>query len=110
MGNVFSRKTKSKLNEKGNDTNNCRPVDCCWVVARVQEMMMKLAKSSGILVESIDSKKGDINGTLLSTVLMRESKTLTWQNSRLPKQEQDRWQEQKVPERGNPVKVIEAEL
>jgi len=35
-------------------------------------MMMKLAKSSGILVESIDSKKGDINGTLQSTVLMLE--------------------------------------
>ena len=46
------------------------PVECCKVVANVQSMMMKQAQKLGLLLEVLDSKMGDQNGTLQSTIMV----------------------------------------
>lgn len=57
-------------------TSGRGPVECCRVVARVTEMMMKDAKSAGIEVSVVESKKGDLNGTLLSSTLLASGREL----------------------------------
>jgi peptide chain release factor len=52
------------------------PAECCRVVAKVQELMMKQAAKLGINIEVIDSTMGDLNGTLQSTTLMVSGKNL----------------------------------
>src|SRR6187549_957561 len=58
-------------------TSGRGPAECCRVVAKVTEMMMKAAKDAGIGISVVDSKKGDLNGTLLSATLMITGKELT---------------------------------
>ena len=53
------------------------PVECCRVVARVQEMIILQARRSGIFIEVISYVKGDLNGTLSSATLLAEGKTLS---------------------------------
>lgn len=57
-------------------TSGRGPVECSRVVAKVTEMMMKEAKSTGISISVLESKKGDLNGTLLSATLMAEGVAL----------------------------------
>lgn len=52
------------------------PVECCRVVAKVQELMLKEARKTGIKIEVIDNKPADINGALLSATLMAEGTDL----------------------------------
>ena len=58
-------------------TSGRGPAECSRVVAKVMEMMIKAAKSAGISITLLDSKNGDLPGTLLSATLMAESTSLT---------------------------------
>lgn len=57
-------------------TSGRGPVECSRVVAKLTEMMMKAAKSVDIEISVLDSKKGDLNGTLLSSTLLATGKEL----------------------------------
>lgn len=46
------------------------PIECCRVVARVQEKMLLQARKNGLAVEVLENKKADLNGTLLSATLL----------------------------------------
>jgi peptide chain release factor len=46
------------------------PVECTRVVARVVELMMKEARQDGLEITLLESKKGDLKGTLLSAILL----------------------------------------
>ena len=46
------------------------PIECCRVVARVQEKMLLQARKNGLAIEVLDNKKADLNGTLLSATLL----------------------------------------
>jgi peptide chain release factor len=48
------------------------PLECCRVVAKVQELMLKQAKASNINLSVIEEKKASINGTLLSATMLLE--------------------------------------
>lgn len=51
-------------------------VECCRVVARVEELMLHEARKLGINIEVLENKKGDVEGTLLSATLQAEGKNL----------------------------------
>lgn len=53
------------------------PAECCRVVARVQELMIKQARKTDIEIEQLDSVQGDLNGTLQSATLIIKGKDLT---------------------------------
>jgi len=57
-------------------TSGRGPVECCRVVARVTELMLREAKNAGIEIAVMESKKGDINGTLLSATLLASGNQL----------------------------------
>ncbi|SEW03075.1 peptide chain release factor [Chitinophaga sp. YR573] len=57
-------------------TSGRGPVECCRVVARVTELMLREAKNAGIEITVLENKKGDINGTLLSATLLASGKQL----------------------------------
>lgn len=57
-------------------TSGRGPVECCRVVARIQEMMLKEAPKSGITLTVLENKKGDLKGTLLSATLLAEGAQL----------------------------------
>jgi len=57
-------------------TSGRGPVECCRVVARLTEMIMKDARSAGIEISVAESKKGDLNGTLLSSTLWATGREL----------------------------------
>lgn len=46
------------------------PLECCLVVAKVQELMLKQAIPAGITLNLIDNKKAELDGTLLSSTLL----------------------------------------
>jgi peptide chain release factor len=46
------------------------PIECCRVVARVQEKMLLQARKNGLSIEVLENKKADLNGTLLSATLL----------------------------------------
>ena len=50
-------------------TSGQGPEECCRVVARVQEMIIKQAKQLDFQIEVLENTKGELNGTLLSAVL-----------------------------------------
>jgi peptide chain release factor len=52
------------------------PVECCRVVAKVQEMILGQARKTGISIEVVGGVKGDLKGTLSSATLLAEGKTL----------------------------------
>ena len=58
-------------------TSGRGPVECSRVVAKVQELLMDNAKRLGIEISVVESVKGDLRGTLLSSTLVAESKDLT---------------------------------
>lgn len=49
-------------------------MECCKVVANVQSMMMKQAQKLGLLLEVLDSKMGEQNGTMQSSTLVLSGK------------------------------------
>lgn len=53
------------------------PSECCRVVAKVQELLLKEGKAMGIDFKVLDQKKGDLKGTLLSVTLLAKGKALT---------------------------------
>jgi peptide chain release factor len=57
-------------------TSGRGPVECARVVAKITAMMMQEGKKQGLAISLIDSTKGDLNGTLLSAVLMAEGDAL----------------------------------
>lgn len=46
------------------------PAECTRVVAKVVELMMRSARGRGLGIQLLESKKGDLKGTLLSAVLI----------------------------------------
>lgn len=53
------------------------PAECCRVVAKVLELMLKQAAGYGMTLQVLDTKKGDLNGTLLSATLKAKGKDLS---------------------------------
>ena len=51
-------------------TSGRGPIECCRVVARLQEMMLKHARKMDIEMEVMENKKADLEGTLLSATLL----------------------------------------
>ena len=51
-------------------TSGRGPIECCRVVARLQEMMLKHARKMEIEMEVMENKKADLEGTLLSATLL----------------------------------------
>ncbi|SHM20292.1 peptide chain release factor H [Chitinophaga sp. CF418] len=51
------------------------PAECTRVVAKVVELMMKAARTQGLDIQLLESKKGDLKGTLLSAVLLIKEKS-----------------------------------
>ena len=58
-------------------TSGRGPAECCRVVAKVQELMLRQAKQDGIRMEIVENKKGDLKGTLLSATLIAEAPSLS---------------------------------
>ncbi|KAA5533523.1 peptide chain release factor H [Taibaiella lutea] len=62
------------------------PVECCRVVAKVQELILKQGRKEDLKIEILENKKADLKGTLLSATLLVEGKNLApfikeWQGS-----------------------------
>ena len=53
------------------------PAECTRVVAKVVELMMKAARAQGLDIQLLESKKGDLKGTLLSAVLLIKEESNT---------------------------------
>lgn len=67
-------------------TSGQGPEECCRVVAKVQEMLIKQAKQLKIQIEVLENIKGEFNGTLRSALLLAKAEDLTaftkeWQGS-----------------------------
>lgn len=58
-------------------TSGRGPAECCRVVAKVQEIMIKEGRAAGISIQVLENIKGDINGTLLSATLLLKGKNVT---------------------------------
>jgi len=114
-------------------TSGRGPAECCRVVSKVLELMLKEAKQQNIYAEVVEREEGEINRTLLSAVLFLAGENLesfidSWEGTilwiaqspyrkfhkrknwfvgvqSLPVLEQNEWNE-----RGNPVRTIRAEL
>ncbi|HEX9509747.1 MAG TPA: peptide chain release factor H [Puia sp.] len=54
-------------------TSGRGPIECCRVVARVQEKILAHARKMGVVTEVLDSKKADLKGTLLSATILAKS-------------------------------------
>lgn len=59
-------------------TSGRGPVECTRVVAKIQEIIIKDARKSGVDINVIDSIKGDFKGTLFSSTLLVEGEDLTF--------------------------------
>jgi peptide chain release factor len=46
------------------------PLECCLVVAKVQDLMLKQASGSGLDLSVIENKKAELDNTLLSSTLL----------------------------------------
>ena len=57
-------------------TSGRGPVECCRVVARVQEKMLAQARNNGIEMEVLENRKADLKGTLLSATILAKGKNL----------------------------------
>ena len=60
--------------------------ECCRVVAKVQEIILKQSRTQDLKIEVLDNIKADLKGTLLSATLLLEGKDLApfikeWQGS-----------------------------
>jgi len=61
-------------------TSGRGPIECTRVVAKVQELMMKQARKTGMTISVLDSIKGDLKGTLLSSTLLVEGELTDFEN------------------------------
>lgn len=52
------------------------PIECCRVVARVQERMLAQARRNRIEMEVLENKKADLNGTLYSATILAKGSGL----------------------------------
>jgi peptide chain release factor len=52
------------------------PVECCRVVAKVQERMLAQARKSAIETEVLENKKADLKGALLSATILAKGDNL----------------------------------
>jgi peptide chain release factor len=52
------------------------PIECCRVVARVQERILGQARKNGIEIEVLENKRADLNGTLFSATLLARGPAL----------------------------------
>jgi peptide chain release factor len=52
------------------------PLECCRVVARVQERMLAHARKIGIEIEVLANEKADLNGTLSSSTILAKGPAL----------------------------------
>jgi peptide chain release factor len=52
------------------------PAECCLVVVKVRDMILKQAKAQNITISVTEDKPGDQSGTLLSSTLMIEGPQL----------------------------------
>ena len=59
-------------------TSGHGPAECCRVVARVQEMILKQAKKLKIQIEVLENISGELNGTLLSGTLSARGENLSF--------------------------------
>lgn len=57
-------------------TSGRGPVECCRVVFRIREIMLKQAAKQGISILDIDNKKADKEGTFLSATLSAQGDKL----------------------------------
>jgi peptide chain release factor len=57
-------------------TSGRGPIECCRVVAKVQEMILKQCKTRGITISVLDTKNADLKGTLLSATLLAQGNNL----------------------------------
>ncbi|MBB6273793.1 peptide chain release factor [Pedobacter cryoconitis] len=53
------------------------PEECCRVVAKVQEMLIRQAKQLNIQIEVLENIKGELNGTLRSAILLAKAEELS---------------------------------
>ncbi len=51
-------------------TSGKGPAECCRVVACVQSLMMKQARTNGIEMQILENKAGEMSGTLLSSTMI----------------------------------------
>lgn len=51
-------------------TSGKGPLECCRVVAKVQEHLMKEARAAGFEIETLESRKAEQRGTLYSATLL----------------------------------------
>lgn len=59
-------------------TSGRGPVECTRVVAKIQEIIIKDARKSGVDINVIDSIKGDFKGTLFSSTLLVEGENISF--------------------------------
>jgi len=52
------------------------PLECCRVVAKVQDLMLKQASGQGLHLSVIETKGAELNGALLSSTLMLQGDNL----------------------------------
>lgn len=57
-------------------TSGKGPAECCRVVFRIREIMLKQAVKKGMIISEIDIKKADLAGTLLSVTLSAQGDKL----------------------------------
>ena len=57
-------------------TSGKGPLECCRVVAKVQERLMTEARNAGFQIETLDSRKAQGRGTLYSALLLLQGKEL----------------------------------
>src|SRR4051812_21098794 len=62
------------------------PAECCRVVAKVTERLLKEAPKAGLAAVVLDRRPGDLNGTFLSVTLQVSGKEtdsflLSWQGT-----------------------------
>ncbi len=57
-------------------TSGRGPAECCRVVSKVLEMMLKEAKQQNIYTEVVEREEGEINRTLLSAILFLAGENL----------------------------------
>ncbi len=57
-------------------TSGRGPAECCRVVSKVLELMLKEAKQQNIYIEVVEREEGEINRTLLSAILFLAGENL----------------------------------
>lgn len=57
-------------------TSGRGPIECCRVVARVQERILADAREKAIETEVLENKKADLNRTLLSATILAKGTSL----------------------------------